>query len=263
MSAYRKTVGQVEIIALSDGSMEQESQSVFPEIPEPVWHGILQDGKFTMNFGCYLLRTPSLIVLVDTGVGGPLLQELASQGISPDDIQAVTYTHLHGDHIAWNLSGSGQDQHVTFPNATWYVPRGDWEYFVNPSSPGYSNSVHDKFRPLEELGRVQLVDDGYALSDEMTVTATPGHTLGHCCITIESQGQHAVIVGDALIHPIQVDTPEWNSRYDQDPETAARTRRSLVEEMDRKGALGGVSHFEAPGFGRVTRQGTHLVWVSE
>jgi glyoxylase-like metal-dependent hydrolase (beta-lactamase superfamily II) len=263
MSSHRKTIGQVEIVSLSDGSMEQEPHSVFPAVPESVWRGFLRDGKFTMNFGCYLLCTPALTVLVDTGVGGPLLQELASQGVTLADIQAVTYTHLHGDHIAWNLSGSGQDQHVTFPNATWYVPRGDWEYFVEPSSPGYSASVHEKFRPLEEQGRVQLVDDGDALSPELTVTASPGHTPGHCCITIESQGQCALIVGDALIHPIQVSTPDWNSRYDQDPETAAQTRRSLVEEMERKGALGGVSHFEPPGFGRVTLQGHQRKWVSD
>ena len=110
---------------------------------------------------------------------------------------------------------------------------------------------------------MQLVDDGDALSAELTVAASPRHTHGHCCITIESQGQHAVIVGDALIHPIQVGTPDWNSRYDRDPATAGRTRRSLLEEMERKGALRGVSHFEAPGFGRVTRRSPQRVWVSE
>ena len=119
MSPNHKTVGQVEIIALSDGSVEQEFQSVFPDVPGAALSEPLRDGKFTMNFGCYLLRTPALIVLVDTGVGGPLVQELASHGVIHDDIQAMTYTHLHGDHIAWNLSGSGQDQRPTFPNATW------------------------------------------------------------------------------------------------------------------------------------------------
>jgi len=261
----RRVVGQIEVFSLSDRSNERDAHRVFPDVPQAAWQSFKETGTsgenlFTMNFGCYLLRSPDLTVLVDTGVGGDLISELESSGIRLEDVQAIAYTHLHGDHIAWNLSGPDDNPQPTFPNARYYVPRGDWSYFVEQGSPGYSPTVHDKFRLLEERGLVQLVDDGASISPELTVWATPGHTPGHSCIVIQSGDERAVIVGDAIIHPVQVGHPEWNSTWDQDPDTAGRSRRQLVERMEREQSLGGVSHFVAPGFGRVVKAGDQYVW---
>ena len=258
----RRTIGRTEIIGLSDGSMGGQTRAMFPEVPEAAWKpfGVEPLGALTLNFGCYLLRTPSLTFLIDTGVGGPLLEDLASHGVQPEQVDAVAYTHLHGDHIGWNLSGTGEDLRPTFSNARYYVPREDWTYFVDASSPGHNANVRNKFLLLEQRGLVQLVHDGYAISPELTVWGTPGHSPGHSSYVVESEGRRAVIVGDAIVHPIQVGNPAWNSSYDQDPATAAATRRELVDRMANDGSLGAVSHFEAPGFGRIVRDQGTTVW---
>ena len=265
MANNRRVVGQIEVFSLSDRSGEVDAQRIFPDVPQASWQPFKEAGAsgeylFTMNFGCYVLRSPNLTVLVDTGVGGDLLSELASCGIRPEEVQAVAYTHLHGDHIAWNLSGPDDNLQPTFPNARYFVPSGDWSYFVEQGSSGYSAVVHGKFRLLEERGLVQLVDDGALIGPELTVWATPGHTPGHCSIAVQSGGARAIIVGDALIHPIQVGNPDWNFTGDQDPATAIQSRRRLVERMEREQSLGGVSHFAAPGFGRVVQTGGQHVW---
>ncbi len=264
MSQSVQRVGQVEIIGVSDGTMQGVDGSTFPDVPTSALTGLGgADGTLAMNFGCFLLRTPGLTVLVDTGVGGTLLQELAARGVEPAQIQAIAYTHLHGDHIGWNLTGAGDDARLTFPNARYHVPRGDWSHYVDASSDKYNPNVHAKFRLMEERGLIELVDDGAALCPELTIMASPGHTPGHCCILVESEGQRAIIVGDAMIHPIQVGHPEWNSSYDGDPTSAARTRAGLVDRMAREGSLGAVSHFAAPGFGRVVREGAAAEWRPE
>lgn len=267
MSPSVQRVGRVEIIGLSDGTMQGAAASTFPDVPASAWTGSAgddgADGTLAMNFGCFLLRTPGLTALVDTGVGGTLLDELAAHGIEPGQVQAVAYTHLHGDHIGWNLTGAGEEARLTFPNARYYVPRGDWSHYVDTASAGYNASVHDKFRLAERRGLVELVDDGAALCPELTVWASPGHTPGHCCIMVESDGQRAIIVGDAMIHPVQVGHPEWSSSYDGDPSMAARTRAGLVDRTAREGSLGAVSHFAAPGFGRVVREGVTATWRAE
>lgn len=265
MPDARKTVGRVEIIALSDGGFEPEASSVYSQAPSSAWEpfrgiDVTPDGKLRMNVGCYLLRAPRLVVLVDTGVGGGLLKELQEHGVRAEDVQVVTYTHLHGDHIFWNLSGSGADIRPTFSNARYAVPRGDWDFFVERTSSGYNRSVDEKFSLLKQSGLVELVGDGHHISPELAVWATPGHTPGHCSIVVESEGQRAVIVGDAMIHPIQVGHPEWNTTFDQDPATATQTRRRLLERMEREGSLGAVSHFLAPGYGRVVREGGTQAW---
>ena len=265
MADNRRTVGQIEIIALSDRSSEQASAGVFPDVPAAAWErfkeaGASADSVFTMNFGCYVLRAPNLTLLVDTGVGGDILQELQSTGVGVGDVQAIFYTHLHGDHIAANLSGPEDNLQPTFPNARYYVPRGDWAYFVEEGSAGYNARVHDKFRVLQERNLIELVDEGFSISPEFTVFETPGHTPGHSCIAVTSGDAHAVIVGDAIIHPIQVGHPEWNSTWDSDAATATDSRRKLVQRMAQENALGGVSHFAAPGFGKVIQSEGQLDW---
>lgn len=268
MPEARKTVGRVEITSLSDGGFDSSVSSIYASVPSSAWtpfHGIdvTPEGMLHMNVGCYLLRTPRLVVLVDTGVGGGLLKDLEGHGVRPEEVQLVTHTHLHGDHIAWNISGAGAEACPTFPNARYAVPRGDWDYFVEPASPGYNRSVEAKFLLLKQRGLVELVDDGHKLSPELTVWATPGHTPGHSSIVVESGGQRAVVVGDALIHPIEVAHPDWQSSFNQDPVKAIETRWKLLDRMEQEGSLGAVSHFFAPGFGRVAREGGSRVWRRE
>ncbi len=265
MANDRRLIGGIEVFSLSDRSREREAPPVFPDVPESAWQSFRGAGAsgpnmITMNYGCYLLRSSDITVLVDTGVGGDLISVLQATGTQPEDVQAVAYTHLHGDHIAWNLSGPDDKPRLTFPNARYYVPRGDWSYYVEQGSPGYSPAVHGKFRPLEERGLVQLVDDGASIGPGLTVWATPGHTPGHCSIVVQSGDDRAIVVGDALIHPIQVGHPEWNTTWDHDPDTATRTRRLLIERMEREQSLGGVSHFAPPGFGRIVKTEDQYVW---
>ena len=265
MENNRRIIGQVEVIALSDRFREREASPLFPDVPADAWEryreaGVTGETMITMNYGCYLLRTPSLTVLVDTGVGGDLLSEMESAGTRAEDVQAVVYTHLHGDHIAWTLSGPEDNPHPTFPNARYYIPRGDWSHYAEEGSAGFNARVHDKFRLLQERGLIQLVDDGYSISPDITVWETPGHTPGHCCFLVRSGEESGVIVGDAIIHPIQVVHLDWNSTFEGDPATATRSRRQLVEWMARERSLGGVSHFAAPGFGKVVQAGDGFDW---
>lgn len=265
MPDNKRTIGQIEIVGLSDGGGDREANRLFPDVPESAWDRFKAPNAsgpatITMNYGCFLLRTPDITLLVDTGVGGALLSGLEAAGVRPEDVQAVAYTHLHGDHVGGNLTGPEDNPTATFPNARYFVPRGEWTHFVEESSPGYNARVHDKFKPLHAQGLVQLVDDGESISPGLTILATPGHTAGHCSILVQSGDAKAVIVGDAIIHPIQVGKPEWNSTFESDPATATQSRLKLVERMAQDGSLGGVSHFAAPGFGKVVRAGDGHDW---
>ena len=73
-------------------------------------------------------------VMVDTGMGpgphadrgnvrGDLLNAIRAQGASPEDIDIVAHTHLHGDHVGWNIDHSGDSPKPYFPNARYLVPR--------------------------------------------------------------------------------------------------------------------------------------------
>jgi len=69
--------------------------------------------------------------------GGTLLKSLAAEGLSPDDIDTVVFTHLHHDHVGWTSNiapapngGSQQPATaLTFSRARHLVAGAEWDYW--------------------------------------------------------------------------------------------------------------------------------------
>ena len=129
MAETRLTVGNVEILALHDNESALPLTMIFPAVPAEAWapyqeqypEGFSGPENLRIHFECYLLRSPGNTILVDTGAGtmatnpgtvtafaggtdGRLLAELRSAGVEPEDVDTVFLTHLHPDHVGWNLS---------------------------------------------------------------------------------------------------------------------------------------------------------------
>jgi glyoxylase-like metal-dependent hydrolase (beta-lactamase superfamily II) len=114
--------------------------------------------------------------------------------------------------------------------------------------------------PLEELGLLELMQGEHALTSELTALPTPGHTPGHMSILISSQGERALILGDAVHHPAQLQEPDWVSRADMDPDQARVTRRALLDRLESEETLIAAGHFPAPGFGNLVRLNGRRYW---
>ena len=93
------------------------------------------------HFECYLIRSQGQTILVDTGLGGAatnphsieamvggaegrLLLELEAAGVSPDDIDTVFFSHLHFDHVGWNLTHEPGARSRHFPQRPLRGPPG-------------------------------------------------------------------------------------------------------------------------------------------
>ena len=262
----RRTVGSVEVIALVDTIQAYPATAVYPEAGEAVsrFSGYMDvDGKVALNFAAFVLIDGGTRVLVDTGWGpefdGKLLEELAAAGIARDSIDAVIFTHLHGDHTGWNLDrATGQP---LFAKATYLVPKGDWEHYGQQTPPP-SSFVRDVL-PLEAMKRMELVEGGRVLSPGLTTVATPGHTPGHTSVAIVSGGEHGFILGDVVISPIDAEEPDWSSSFDWDGAIARETRKKTIARLAANRSLVGSSHLPAPGFGRFAADGGKTRWAAE
>ena len=192
--------------------------------------------------------------MVDTGMGpgphpergnrtGDLLNQLKLHGASPEDIDIVVHTHLHADHVGWNLDLSGDTPKPYFPKARYLVPRMDWEHFTRPDVLASAPHVKDNVVPLEGLGLMELVDEGHNVTDGLTTLATPGHTPGHQVILISSQGEKAMIVGDAIHSKVQVQEPDWCAGVDTNKDDSRRSRHALLERAENEGYVIAAGHF--------------------
>ena len=147
MAGDKVTVGRVEIVSLSDSNLEFSPTDFYPAVPAGAWESnknfLTSGGSLRFNVGSYVLRSDGRTILVDTGIGagpveafggamGQLMKEFQDKGITVDDIDTVALTHLHPDHVGWNLTQVDGKYQPTFPKARYLIPQRDWDYFRQP-----------------------------------------------------------------------------------------------------------------------------------
>ena len=133
-------------------------------------------------------------ILVDTGVGWgdeQLIREwkvvnrhaadaLAEHDLSPADVKIVINSHLHFDHCG---------QNAVFKHAPFYVQRSELER---------ARREDGSTEWFDFAGaRFELVDGDAPIAEGVRVVATPGHTVGHQSILVETPDGDAVMIGDA------------------------------------------------------------------
>jgi glyoxylase-like metal-dependent hydrolase (beta-lactamase superfamily II) len=235
-------------------------RSAFPSTPG------LADEPWTLPFRTFLVETGSHRLLVDAGIGPPpgdflperqgwLPHELASAGIEPDGIDVVFLTHLHVDHVGWTVV----DGRPFFPRARYVVSNDDWQFF---STRAESQDVfQQKLAPLEHHGVLDLLDDEPSGIEPSAVAfPTPGHTPGHMSLRVTGRERELVILGDVVLHPLQVGDPGLAYVFDVDAARAASTRAGLLGTLAAEQTVAAVHHFTGSCFGRVSRGAAGFEW---
>jgi len=114
--------------------------------------------------------------------------------------------------------------------------------------------------PVLDAGLVDRVTAGHQIGPYISLLATPGHSPGHVAVEIQSGGQSAVLIGDALHSTAQCAHPDWHFVYDADPAQAARSRRALLQTLAETRSLAVGSHVRLPSIGRVHADGDAFTW---
>ena len=148
----------------------------------------------------------------------------------------------------------------TFPNARYVLSRTEYEAAKIQAAqdeclPWIRNVFENSVMPIVEAGKAVLVDGTHELMGGLKLRPSPGHSPGHMCIELRSQGGVAFFVGDLLHTPIQVPLWSWSTRYCWDQQLAARSRRELFELSAFENALVLPTHFQAPYVGRIREDG--------
>lgn len=269
---------------------EAEGRKLGPVSHDP------QTGLLRLSVHAWLVRTPTQVILVDTAAGSgkdrpgspafdhlnePFIARLQAAGASPEEVTAVLHTHLHVDHVGWNTCRSDGRWRPAFPNARYIFSGRERAYVAAVSAADGSDAAiraeadlgrmaclpdagfyQDSILPVIEAGQArEVVVDGTEVLEGFSFLPSPGHSIGHACISFASQSERALFWGDVMHNPIQFAQPDWNSVYCEFPDAARAARRWAAGHAADTGTLVLTTHFAGSSAGRVSRDGDQFAWT--
>jgi glyoxylase-like metal-dependent hydrolase (beta-lactamase superfamily II) len=146
----------------------------------------------------FAVRHSDGVLLFDTGVGSgndevdeyfrprrcDLADALAAHGLSPDDVTAVANSHLHFDHCGENLLFEGRPVYV---RAAELRAAREADYTI-PEWVGFGS-----------VDYVELEEDVETeIASGVRLLPTPGHTVGHQSLVVETSSGPLVVAGQAV-----------------------------------------------------------------
>jgi len=245
-------VGQFEISMLVDNERDGNA-SIIPGADEAFLKRYIPAGGFKHSTNVFLIKAPGRIILVDTAFGGTIFDKMKTLGVTPDQVDAVLITHLHGDHIG----GLQKDGQAIFPKARIYLSFLEKDHFTRIAvNQGAVAALAPYGSRVETFEPGQLGSTLRELLPGITPIAAYGHTPGHTAFLVENGGSRLLIIGDLLhVALIQFPHPEISATYDIDQNAAAAIRRQLLDYAAKNNIPVGGMHMVYPGVGNVEASG--------
>jgi glyoxylase-like metal-dependent hydrolase (beta-lactamase superfamily II) len=251
----RYTVGDLELISLSDGFFALDGGAMFGVVPKQLWaKKTAPDEKNRIPLAMRPLVVRGVrTMLIDAGLGDKddqkfheiygversrnLDHTLAEAGLAPEDIDIVLATHLHFDHAGGFTTRDPNGRvRPKFPRAQYVVRRGEWDDALHVNARNRASYLVDNFVPLADAGVLQLVDDDQTIMPGVKVNRTGGHTMHHQMVVIESGGKTAAFVADLVPTTAHLPDP-WIMGYDLYPMDTLASKKAFYKEAVEKDIL--------------------------
>jgi methylmalonyl-CoA epimerase len=244
----RHTLGDLELISVSDGFFQLDGGAMFGVVPRTLWEPRLPpDDRNRIPLGLRpLIVRGAETMIIDAGCGDKmdarladiygldrsyhLDHALAEAGLTADDIDIVVASHLHFDHVGGFTRRTDDGRLVPrFPRARYVAHRQEWDDATHPHVRNRASYLQDNFLPLQAAGVLTLVDDDAEIMPGVTYRRSGGHTAHHQVVMIESAGATAVFTAD--MYPTSAHLPDpWVMGYDLYPMDTLGFKRAFARE---------------------------------
>jgi len=227
----------MQIIPLSEGSFTIDATKQF--IPFTVGEDELKErsrGSLLVEIQPFVVVTEKDVILLDTGLGFcdeegvPMIhRNLQKAGIEPYRVTKVLLSHLHRDHaggISYR-SKDGNERFISFPYATYYCQRREFELAMSQDSASYQPEY---VRILEEYSGVKWLeqDQGW-INENIHFELSGGHSRFHQVFSIQEKGKTIFFGGDEAPQLQQLKN-KFIAKYDKDGRRAMELRKKWWEE---------------------------------
>lgn len=191
---------------------------------------------------CYLIRHPKGDLIWDAGlpdtihdltngvnsgtyhikVPVKLVDQLARLNLTPADIEFLSLSHSHFDHVG---------NAALFTHATWIVDTDERAWMFRDEARRDEDFVH--VAPLERFQTALITGDGnYDVFGDgsVTVVQAPGHTPGHCVLLVRLARAGPVLLAGDMWHLAESRLRRTVPRFNTD-------RAQTLASMDKVEAL--------------------------
>lgn len=238
----------MKVDTIDTGFFYADGGAMFGAIPKTAW-----SRRYPSNeHNCCVLAMRSVlittdcgrIILIDTGAGAKHLKqlsyynffnltdlgkELEKRGIRREQVTDVVLTHLHFDHCGYTTDEAGN---ISFPNATHWVSRSQWENFLHPNALEKDSYFREDLQPVADHSLLHLIDQDTELCPTVRLRLFDGHTPGQIAPYMDWDGQTFIFAGDVI--PLAASlSAEWISAYDTYPVISYNEKVRMLEEAAR------------------------------
>jgi len=245
-------LGDIEIRQIHSGNFYLDGGAMFGVVPKPLWEKKSPPdsrNRIRLAANSLLVRAANKNILIETGngtkwtpklrdiyaidEGDPLMQNLATTGVSPSQVDLVINTHLHFDHAGGNTKLLDDHAVPSFPNAQYIVQADEFAHAANPTERDRASYFEDNFLPMRQSGQWKLISGDTELLPGISVVRIPGHNASIQAVKLTGGGKTVFFVAD--LFPTRHHLPlAWIMAYDLYPlqtlETKRKWMRTIVED---------------------------------
>lgn len=275
---YRLLLGSFEVTALYDGAIKLDTKLLKnaheKDVQQLLARLFVKGPAVQTAVNAFLINTGSKLVLIDAGAAklfgpslGNIVGNLKAAGYTPEQVDTVLVTHLHGDHVNGLIDAEGK---AVFANAEIWSAKADNDFWLSEEiaakapkeAQGFFKMARDAAAPYIKAGKWKTFSTDQEILPGIASFAANGHTPGHSAYLIGSGEQKLLIWGDIVHnHAVQFARPNVAIEFDVDRKAAVATRKKIFAKAAGEKILVGGMHLPFPGIGHVRAETRGYSWV--
>jgi glyoxylase-like metal-dependent hydrolase (beta-lactamase superfamily II) len=242
-------LGELEVQYLHGGNFYLDGGAMFGVVPKPLWEKRSPPdnrNRIRLAANSLLVRTQNKNILIETGngtkwtqklrdiygiqEGDPLVDNLGSKGIRPDQIDRVINTHLHFNHARGNTKLVNDKAVPTFPNAKYIVQAAEIAHAANPTERDRASYFEEAFLPMQQSGQWHALAGDTEILPGISTIGIPGHNANIQAIKLTGGGKTIFFVADLFPTRHHLSLP-WIMAYDLYPLQTLETKRKWLQTI--------------------------------